>query len=136
MHTYVITYNQQQKTRKQEEDMAKYKYCVTNDDLNDWKEYLFTTASAAAEFINSGRIGDNFTIWWNTPVTGEARVLLHIRRGKTAVKSDVYRLPKVFERIAKRCGTEAVTLIDSLTVGIEEKYGVKPMFTYGKKKSK
>lgn len=114
--------------------MAKYKYSVTNDDLNDWKEYLFATASAAADFINSGRIGDNFTIWWNTPVTGEAHVLLRIRRGKTAVKSDVYRLPKVFERIAKRSGTEAVTLIDSLAVGIEERFGVKPVFTYEKEK--
>lgn len=111
------------------------KYSVTNDDLSNWREYNFVTASAAAEFIKSGRIGDNFTIWWNTPVTGEPRILLRIRRGKTAVKSDVYRLPKVFERIAKRSGTEAVTLIDSLAVGIEERFGVKPVFTCEKERT-
>lgn len=75
------------------------KYTVTNDNLDDWKERNFSTATAAAEFIKSGRIGNTFTIWWNTPVTGDPHVLLRVKNGKVMERTDVFRLPVAFHRL-------------------------------------
>lgn len=75
------------------------KYSVTNDDLSNWREYSFATASAAAEFIKSGRIGNTFTIWWNTPVTGDPHALLRVVNGKVMERTDVFKLPVAFHRL-------------------------------------
>lgn len=74
-------------------------YTVTNDNMDDWKERNFATASAAAEFIKSGRIGNTFTIWLHTPVTGVSALMLRVRNGKLLEVSTVYRLPVAFQRL-------------------------------------
>ena len=75
------------------------KYTVTNDNLDDWKEYNFATATAAADYIKAGRIGNTFTIWWNTPVTGASALMLRVKNGKLLEVSTVYRLPVAFRRL-------------------------------------
>lgn len=75
------------------------KYTVTNDNLDDWKEHNFATATAAAEFIKSGRIGNTFTIWWHTPVTGVSALMLKVRNGKLLEVSTAFQLPVAFQRL-------------------------------------
>jgi hypothetical protein len=74
-------------------------YTVTNDNLDAWKEHNFATATAAVDYIKSGRIGNTFTIWWNTPVTGAPALMLRVRNGKLLEVSTVYRLPVALQRL-------------------------------------
>ncbi len=75
------------------------KYTVTNDNLDDWKEHNFATATAAAEFIKSGRIGNTFTIWYNTPLTGSPELMLRVRNGKVMESTNGFKLPVAFHRL-------------------------------------